>query len=214
MLDDLAGPWRAALGDDAVITDVASTKTALVVRATALGSRFVGGHPMAGRETSGYGASDADLFRERPWVIVPMTDDAAVERVERLAESVGARPVRMTAAVHDAAVAGISHLPLLTAAALAEAVAGGASGPRPDWPPAAELAATGWRDSTRLARGDPAMGAGIVVTNGGPLADRVRDLIDVLGSWLTELERPGGPDPDDVTVRLATARERLGPPPS
>jgi hypothetical protein len=58
------------------------------------------------------------------------------------------------------------------------------------------------------------MGAGIVVTTGGPLADRVRDLIDVLGSWLTELERPGGPDPDDVALRLATARERLGPPPA
>jgi prephenate dehydrogenase len=214
LLDDLAGPWRSALSRDAVITDVASTKTSIVVRATALGARFVGGHPMAGRETSGFGASDGGLFRDRPWVVVPTTDETAVERVEHLARAVGAHPVRMTAAAHDAAVAGISHLPLLTSVALAEAVTGGPSGARPDWPSAAELAATGWRDSTRLARGDPTMGAGIVATNAGPLAERLRDLIDVLGSWLTELERPGGPDPGEVAQRLTTARDRLGPPPA
>ena len=59
------------LGPDAVVTDVASTKAAIVDRARSRGLRFVGGHPMAGRETSGYGAADPDLFAGRPWVIVP-----------------------------------------------------------------------------------------------------------------------------------------------
>jgi prephenate dehydrogenase len=209
MLDDLAGPWRPALADDAVITDVASTKTALVLRATALGLRFVGGHPMAGRETSGFGAADADLLRDRPWVVVPSGDDAAAARVEALAIATGARPVRMAAGPHDAAVAAISHLPLVTAASLVEAIAGGANGPRDDWAAAAGLAAGGWRDSTRVARGDVAMGSGIVTTNAEAIAPHVRDLIAVLQGWLVELERPGGPDPSAIEERLRVARERL-----
>lgn len=208
-LDDLAGAWRGALEPGAVITDVASTKTAIVLRATALGLRFVGGHPMAGRETSGYAASSADLFVDRPWVIVPSADDAAVERVEALATVTGARPRRMTAAVHDEAVAAISHLPLVVAAALVEAVAGGRSAEREDWPIAADLASSGWRDMTRLARGDVAMGAGIVSTNAPAIASRIRDLVGVLEAWLAELERPGGPDDREVAERLRAARDRL-----
>jgi prephenate dehydrogenase len=210
VLDDLAGPSRASLGADAVVTDVASTKAAIVARAHALGLRFVGGHPMAGRETSGYAASTGDLFVDRPWVIVPDADQAAVERVEWLARSTGARPVRMDAAAHDAAVAAVSHLPLIAAAALVEAVAGGPSGERDDWPASASLAASGWRDMTRLARGDVAMGAGIVETNAPALAARVRDMVTVLEAWLAELERPGGPDVDAVMARLQAARDRLG----
>jgi prephenate dehydrogenase len=188
---------------------VASTKRAIVEQARTLGLRFVGGHPMAGRETSGFAASTPALFVDQPWVIIPSDDDAAVERVEWLAASVGSRPVRMDAATHDAAVAGVSHLPLIAAAALVEAVVGGPTGERDDWPIAAVLAATGWRDVTRLARGDVAMGAGIVETNAPALAARIRDLIAVLEAWRTEVERPGGPDPDAVAARLASARDRL-----
>jgi prephenate dehydrogenase len=204
-LDDLAGRWHSLLGPDTVITDVASTKTALVLRATALGLRFVGGHPMAGRESSGYAASSPDLFVDRPWVVVPGTDEAAVERVELLARACGARPVKMTAAAHDDAVAAISHLPLVVAAALVEAMASD----RPDWDAAAGLAATGWRDMTRLARGNATMGAGIVTTNAPAIASRLRDLIGVLEGWLAELERPGGPDTTVIVDRLQAARARL-----
>lgn len=215
-LDELAGPWRQALGPDAVITDVASTKEAIVLRATALGLRFVGGHPMAGSDASGYEASSADLFADRPWVVVPTSDAAAVERVERLAMACRARPVRLGAAEHDRAVAGISHLPLVVAAALVEAVAGdgsagpaGQAGQAADWPTAVNLAATGWRDTTRLARGDATMGASIVATNAPALAARVRDLVTVLEGWLAELERPGGPDAEEIADRLRSARKRL-----
>jgi prephenate dehydrogenase len=209
-LDDLAGPWRRVLTPDTVVTDVASTKEAIVLRATALGLRFVGGHPMAGREGSGYAASSGDLFVDRPWVVVPTSDVVAVERVERLARACGARPVRLGAAEHDRAVAGISHLPLVVAAALVEAVAGNSTaGPSADWPTASNLAATGWRDTTRLARGDATMGAGIVATNAPALAARVRDLMTALDGWLGELERPGGPDAGEIEDRLRSARERL-----
>ena len=99
------------------------------------------------------------------------------ERVEALAAACGARPLAMTASDHDAAAAAISHLPLVVATALVEAVAGhGDARDRPDWPAAAALAAGGWTGMTRLARGDEAMGAGIIATNGPAIAARLRDL--------------------------------------
>ena len=132
LLDDLGGRLRSSLAPDAVITDVASTKAAIVARASDRGLRFVGGHPMAGREASGFEASDAGLFRDRPWVLVPSADAAAMSRVEALAGVCGARVVHMSATEHDRAVAAISHLPLVVSAALVESVAGGRDAPRPD----------------------------------------------------------------------------------
>jgi prephenate dehydrogenase len=211
-LDDLVGPWHASLPPGAVITDVASTKGAILARADAAGLRFVGGHPMAGLETSGYGASRADLFADRPWVIVPgrVAQSPDVDLVRTLAAMCGARAVELDAAVHDRAVAAISHLPLLLAASLVETVAGTVAGEAPDdWPIAAGLAASGWRDMTRLARGDAAMGAGIAVTNAPALSRQLRALEATLASWRADLERPGGPDERAIRERLAAARSRL-----
>jgi prephenate dehydrogenase len=213
LLDALARPaLRGRLAEGALVTDVASTKAVIVARADDAGLRFVGGHPMAGRETSGFAAADADLFRDRPWVVVAgrhaTRDDPA--RVGELAVACGARPVAMTAADHDAAVAAISHLPLVLAAALVESVAGGEGPARPDWAAAAGLAASGWQGMTRLARGDVAMAAGIAATNAGPIAARIRDLRDVLDAWLADLEGSGsGPSEAAIAARLATARRRL-----
>lgn len=220
-LDALADPAGigSALGAGAVITDVASTKSSIVERADALGLRFVGGHPMAGRESSGYGAASADLFVERPWVVVPgsAARPEDVVRVEWLARACGATPIRMTAAEHDSAAAAISHLPLVLSAALVETVAGsgdavagsGEAVDRPDWPAASRLAATGWQGMTRLARGDPAMGAAILATNAAPVAARLRELRAALDAWIEELERGGGPDETALRERLAAARRRL-----
>lgn len=225
LLDELGGSSRPALAPGAVVTDVASSKAAIVARAGALGLPFVGGHPMAGRERSGFGAADPELFRGRPWVIVPGAAATAdmTARVELLARACGAVPVRMDAAAHDAAVAGVSHLPLLVAAALVEAVAGGPGEPdAPGWAEAAALAAGGWQSATRLALGDPTMGAGIAVTNAGPIAVRLRELRAGLDAWLALLEAAEqGAPPDEpagqgvaaaeaaIRARLAAARERL-----
>ena len=216
LLDRLAGPARHALPASAVVTDVASTKALLVDHAGSLGLRFVGGHPMAGRETSGFPAATVTLFVGRPWVIVPgdPADSAAIERVEELARATGAIPVRMDAAAHDAAVAMISHLPIVAAAALVEAAAGAVGEPVPaDWPAAAALAASGWRDATRLARGDATMGAGIAITNAAALAVALRAYRDRLDTWLALLEASGPeglPDETAIRARLAAARDRLG----
>jgi prephenate dehydrogenase len=211
-LDDLVGPWHASLPPSAVITDVASAKGAIIARADAAGLRFVGGHPMAGLEASGYEAARADLFVGRPWVIVPgrVAQPADIAVVERLAGACGASPVQLDAETHDRAVAGVSHLPLLLAAALVESVAGTSDDDAPaDWPIASELAASGWRDMTRLARGDPQMGSGIAATNARALAERIRELQVTLDSWRDALERPGGPEQAAIRARFAAARARL-----
>ncbi len=212
LLDALAGPWSGSLTDGAVVTDVASTKAQLVARAGAHHLRYVGGHPMAGRDAAGYGSATADLFAGRPWVLVPAPDasSADVALVASLAAACGARPVVMDAEAHDTLVAAISHVPLVLAAALVEAVAGSGDGPaRPDWPDARALAASGWRDMTRLARGDATMGAAIAATNAPAIAARLRDLRAALDAWLVELERAGGPDEAAIETRLRNARGRL-----
>jgi prephenate dehydrogenase len=211
LLDRLAGPLRTVLDPGTVITDVASTKGAIVATAERHGLRFVGGHPMAGRETAGYGAATPDLFVDRPWVVVPGNppDDAATLAVRTLGTACGARVVTMNAGAHDSLVAAISHLPLVLAAALVESVAGTPANRAADWPAARALAATGWRDMTRLARGDVAMGAGIAATNAPALAERIRAVRGVLDGWLDELERDGGPQESRLAARLREARDTL-----
>ena len=208
MLRALGGPLRAALPRDTVVTDVASTKASIDALARDLGLRFVGGHPMAGREASGFAASDPGLFAGRPWVVVPpaVEDDAAVARVEALAIACGARAIRMPADEHDRAVAAISHLPLVLSAALVEAVAGDPWAPRAGWSAASGLAAGGWDSMTRLARGDVEMGTGIAATNAGAIAARLADLRAVIDAWIADLE---GPDTDAIRERLAAARAVL-----
>ncbi len=122
-----------------------------------------------------------------------------------LAEATGARPVEMDAEAHDATVAGISHLPLVLAAALVESVAASAAGAA-TWRDAHRLAATGWSDMTRLARGDPEMGAGILVTNADAVAKRLRTFRDVLDQWIEGLDGGAPPDADAVRTWLDEAR--------
>jgi prephenate dehydrogenase len=191
------------------VSDVASTKRRIAERAKDAGLRFVGGHPMAGLDQTGYEASTPDLFVDRPWVVCATDDLDATTRVEALARATGARPVRIDPATHDAAVAAISHLPLLVAAALVEAVLGEEAGSVDQRRLERDLAASGWRDATRLARGDVDMGAGIVATNADELAAGIRVMRDVLDRWLTDLERSDGPDVASVRGRLAAARDLL-----
>ncbi len=213
------GPGLAAGG--AVVTDVGSSKSLVMAAAARVpGLRFVGGHPMSGAETAGYGASRASLFDERPWVVVPgaMYREEDVAAVGDLARACGAWPVELDAAAHDRAVAAISHLPLVASLALAEAALEGA-----DWTAARQLAAQGWRDMTRLARGDPAMGGGMLATNAAAVAERLRDLRAALDEWQVRVDAlaaataPEGAAGDaagaaELTARLRAIAERLAGP--
>jgi prephenate dehydrogenase len=125
LLDELVVCRRSGrLTDAAVVTDVGSTKRWIMAEASKRGLRFVGGHPMAGSHETGFSAADPNLFLGRPWVVVPGDRSGAGQAlVEQLATACGARPVTMDAELHDTATAGISHLPLLLAAALTGSVA-------------------------------------------------------------------------------------------
>lgn len=213
LLDRLAELSGRDLSPDATVTDLASTKAAIAARADAAGLPFVGGHPMAGREASGFSASTSDLFAGRPWVTAAGRHARPVdaERVAALVGACGARQVALDPAEHDALVAGVSHLPLVVAAALVEAVAGAPGGPPAgDWAAARELAAGGWRDSTRVARGDATMAAGIAATNAPALVARLRAMRDAIDSWIADLDAAGGPDPGRLAERFEASRRRLG----
>ena len=212
LIDEIGGPLRKSLPEDATVTDAASSKARIVARADALRLPFVGGHPMAGREVSGYAAALPDLFVGRPWVTVPGAYARLIdgERVGELIDACGAVQIPMIAAAHDDAVAAISHMPLVVAAILVEAIAGGPGAQeRVDWQSAEALAATGWAGMTRLARGEPAMGAGIVATNSAAIAARLRDVRAAIDAWLVELECKGGPDAEALRERFVSAKNRL-----
>jgi prephenate dehydrogenase len=215
LIDEIGGTLRRSLAEDATVTDAASSKVRIVARADAVRLPFIGGHPMAGREVSGYAAALPDLFAGRPWVTVPGAFARLIdgERVGELIEACGAVQIPMIAAAHDDAVAAISHMPLVVSAALVEAIAGGPGAPeRVDWQAAEALAATGWAGMTRLARGEPEMGAGIVATNSAAIAARLRDVRAAIDQWLAELERKGGPDAEALRMRFVAAKRRLEDP--
>jgi prephenate dehydrogenase len=218
LLERLGADLRSSLAPGATVTDVASTKAALLAAAMRAGVPYVGGHPMAGRETSGFASADGDLLAGRPWVVTEAVAGGDPAVVEALAARCRATVVHLGAEEHDRLVAGISHLPLLAAVALVEAVAG-TDEIAADWPAAQRLSATGWRDMTRLARGDPAMGAGIAASNAEALAARLRDYRDRIDAWIGLLEgsgtgMPGVPDTAGIEARLHAARRRLEEPPT
>ena len=157
---------------DAIVTDVASVK-----------SRYVGSHPMAGRERSGAGAADADLFYGRPWVIVAHenTWPRAVLVARALATDVGAVPLEMNAGTHDHSVALVSHVPQLVSSMLAARLV--------DAPAQAlGLAGQGLRDTARIAGSDPRLWTAILAGNAGPVASILRDLRGDLDDLLTHLD--------------------------
>ena len=160
------------------ISDVSSIKTEPERYAETLGclSRFVGGHPMAGRERSGAVAAQADLFDARPWAICPPTaaEPDRVALVEQLARDCGADPLLIDAGSHDRAVALVSHLPQVVASALAGQL-GDADAVT------MTLAGQGLRDTVRIAGSDTDLWVDILSANAVTLAPLVAQLASELG---------------------------------
>ena len=171
-----------ALDSGTIVTDTASTKRHALQWARELlpeSAGFVGGHPMAGSERHGIESARADLFREAVYCLTPdsVTTEADLDVVDAMVAALGATPVRMDAAAHDAAVAAVSHLPFVVAAALVD------SALREQQPERQRLAAGGFRDTTRTASGDPLMHRDICLAN----ADAIRPLLNGLARRLDEL---------------------------
>jgi prephenate dehydrogenase len=165
-------------GTRALVTDVGGTKRQMNAKAGELGGRltFVGGHPMAGSERSGFAAADAALFTGRRWFIVPPPNSATgnIARLEQWIRGLGAKPSVVDADTHDRVMAAVSALPQVTASALM-AVVGERVGLE-----GLEMSGPGLRDTTRLAGS-----AATWMVDG--LAHNSREVADAIDSLITEL---------------------------
>jgi prephenate dehydrogenase len=182
---------------EAVVTDIASVKAPILAsaRRSPRRARFVGGHPLCGSAGSGIAAADPDLFRGRPWILVPGPDSAteALERLRAMVERIGAVPATMSAEAHDRLLARVSHLPQILAKALARAAERGGV--------AAELKrglfGGGWRDMTRLAASPAALWTEILAENRAA----TRDALAELRAVLDEAEAALADDAPDSALR-------------
>jgi prephenate dehydrogenase len=185
-------------------TDVASVKQLPVARAREHGcdlTRYVPGHPLAGREKHGPAAARADLFLGRTWALCPLpeTSDQAIQAVTDLVRACGAVPVRTDPATHDRWVALISHAPHLVAAAMAARLEE-ASGD------ALDLAGQGLRDVTRIAAGDTALWTQILSANAAPVAE----VLAAVAADLAEAARGLAEDDSDKAVAALLDRGQAG----
>ncbi len=185
VLSDLA----PLLSAGTVVTDLASTKAQICAWAAELlpaEVAFVGGHPMAGREQHGAEAAEADLFRDAIYCLTPAPDthQDALALVESLVLAIGARPYYIDPVEHDALVAGISHLPFVLSRVLVEVTSRS-----PAWKEMSALAATGFRDVSRLASGDPQMHRDICLTNSAALTRWINEAIDSLANIRDAVEQ-------------------------
>jgi prephenate dehydrogenase len=200
---------------EATITDTTSVKGQVLDEALVLGAdphRLVGGHPMAGRESSGPGAARADLLDDRLWIITPTghEGDEHVARVRRLITTCGASVEEMDAAEHDAAVALVSHAPQVVASSLASVLV--------DEPAARiHIAGQGLADTTRIAGSDTDLWVQILRANAGPVADVLNSVTEAIRQAASSLEASSlgheaesGDEPlADVLRRGREGRSRL-----
>jgi prephenate dehydrogenase len=173
----------------AIITDMGSTKKEILAVMAELPPHLqpVGSHPMCGKEVAGMSAAEASLYRGAPWVITPLprTNPETVEIVQEMAGAIGATPLLLQPDQHDKLVATISHLPYILSASLvlaAQAVAD-------DDPTVWDVAAGGFRDTSRVAASDETMMLDILLTNRQPvsqLLEIARQQIDLFAQAVAD----------------------------
>ena len=180
---------------DALVIDVASVKSGIIAEVSAhpeAGTRFVGTHPMAGREKGGPTQARVDLFTGRPWVICPTseTPETLTDRVSQLIRSLGATVHTMSPTEHDQAVAIVSHLPQLVSSVLAAGLTDAPS-------EALSLAGQGLRDMTRIASSDHELWSQILQHN----AEALRGALAVLRTQLDRVESAVADAEDSGSLR-------------
>jgi len=205
-IKDIFSQIAPFLSTDTIVTDTASTKAQVMRWAEELlpaGASFVGGHPMAGKETSGIKAAAVNLFQRCTYCLTPtaQTRPEAIQTVTDMATKLGATPLILEAEDHDHLVAGISHLPLLLSAALVAVTS-----QSPDWDRMSLLAASGYRDVTRLASGDAKVNGDICRTN----QVAIISWIDAFERELKRLRELVGEGSHGIEEALAHASEARG----
>lgn len=188
-----------------IVTDVASTKSEIAAAAAPLlpaGAFFVGGHPFAGSERAGLAAADAYLFENAAYVLTtePPAPAWVYDELHQILACTGARILHMTPGAHDTIAAGLSHLPHLVAAALVNT----AAEIEKAQPGALALAGGGFRDTTRIAGGDPRLWSEILATNQGPILEALSLFRRQLSRLRRELARGGE---TGLAALLGRARE-------
>ncbi|MGE5191706.1 MAG: prephenate dehydrogenase [Deltaproteobacteria bacterium] len=177
----------AACRPGTLLTDAGSVKACLcrdLASGLPKGVEFVGAHPLAGSEKQGFEHADARLFEKRICVMTPVESNSrsAVERIGGFWKKLGATLIEMSPEAHDRALAETSHLPHLAAAALAATLS----------PANRELAASGFRDTTRVASGDPELWAAIFLENRAELLGSLSRYDALLARFRTALEQNDG----------------------
>jgi len=170
-MQSLAQKIAPALSNSTTVTDVGSVKAGVVRQLEIiLGGRFIGSHPMAGSELSGLEAARANLFENAVCIITPTPSSSPVStrKVRDLWEILGCRLVEMTPEKHDECVGRVSHLPHAVAATLVNAISLRVPG-------AGHVAGGGYRDTTRIAAGPPAMWREILLENSKELVGGLED---------------------------------------
>jgi prephenate dehydrogenase len=195
------------LPEGCVVTDVGSSKKVVLEWADQFlprGVDFVGGHPMAGKETPGPEAAEAGLFAGKTYCIIPSAraSQRAVAEITTLVQEIGARPYFIGVDEHDSFVAAASHLPFLLSMALVECTSKSAN-----WEDIAQLASSGYRDITRLAAGDPVMHRDICVTNAQPIVAWIDSFIREMYEFRKLLAADSGPDPEVIKAVFDQANE-------
>ncbi len=172
------------VGPETLITDVCSTKAGIINYVEGLTKHisFIGGHPMAGSEKTGYRASSAHLFENAFYILTPckFSNDKHMSMLKSLVSQIGGIPVELSAEVHDKVTAGVSHVPHIVASALVNLIRN-----HPEAEKMHMLAAGGFRDITRIASADPALWESIVTSNKEYVAEAlevyIKNLEEILG---------------------------------
>ncbi len=187
-----------------LITDVGSVKGAIVAELASLPSSvpFVGSHPLAGSEQSGFEHARADLLEERVVFVTPAerTGDELTAGARQFWASLGAQVEVIDAEEHDRVMAAASHLPHVVAAALSAAV--------PDYPP--HCFGSGFRDTTRLAAGNVPMWIPILLENRRPVLESLRSLQGTLQQWEEALLQADAGQIEKLLTKGKEQRDSLG----
>ena len=170
----------------ATFIDVGSVKNNLVLDVealTELATRFVGSHPMAGREVAGPSSAQADLFQGRAWILTPtsVTEESSIDVAKELVEALGATAYIMNAPAHDSLLARISHLPQITSTALAGAIE--------QLGDDLNLSGQGLRDMTRIANSDGELWSEILLENQNEVLKAINEYQQIIADLKDALER-------------------------
>lgn len=210
----IAAAAQAAAGGlkaGAIVTDVGSAKRGLQLSLPKLlppTVRYVGGHPMAGAEKSGFAAARGDLFAGRPYILTGDGDDDATDEALNaligLVRAIGAQPLVMDSELHDTLVARISHVPHVAAAVLARMAGDSDQGEL-----ALTLAANGFRDMTRIASSNPMLWSDICLGNRENVAAALLRLRAEVDGFLTLLSAGDRAGLEGFFAEAKRVRDRL-----